>query len=82
MNREKLKRQLSYDVPISQEGVMSLVDQVEEDLKKHRVEEKKIYRIMLMIEETEMLVVERNQGRGGIFPCLFGNDDRRKLWYK
>lgn len=78
LNKEKLKKQLSYDVPISQEGVMSLVNQVETDLTKRGIEQKKIYRIMLMIEETEMLVVERNRERGGIIQCdLFMEDPIR-----
>lgn len=69
LNLDKLNRQLSYDVPITEEGVMLLVNQVESDLKERKIESKKIYRIMLMIEETEMLVVERNAGRGGIIQC-------------
>lgn len=69
LNEKKLEKQLSYDVPISKEGVMSLVDQVEQDLKSRGVESKKVYRIMLMIEETEMLVVERNGDKGGIIQC-------------
>lgn len=79
LNLDKLNHQLSYDVPISQEGVMSLVDHVEADLKRRGVDPKKIYRIMLMIEETEMLVVERNQGRDGIIQCDIFLEDPIRL---
>ncbi len=69
LNSGKLKKQLSYDVPISKEGVMTLVYQVEADLKERNVDSQKIYRILLMIEENEMLVVERNDDSGGIIQC-------------
>lgn len=69
LKEEKLDSQLSYDVPISTESVMGLVYQVEQDLKSRGIEEKKIYQLMLRIEETEMLVVEKNRGHSGIIQC-------------
>lgn len=79
LDRELLDRQLSYDVPISSEGVMSLVNRIEQDLTERGIERGKILRIMLMVEETEMLVVEKNQGKGGIIQCDLFFEDKIRL---
>lgn len=79
LDQDKIDKQLSYDVPITQDGVMSLVDQVEQDLKQRQVDVQKVHRIMLTIEETEMLVVERNIGRGGIIQCDIFFEDQIRL---
>ena len=79
LDKEQLEKQLSYDVPISSEGVMSLVNQVEHDLMEQGIERQKVLRIMLMIEETEMLVVEKNEGNGGIIQCDLFLDEKIRL---
>lgn len=79
-NKEELEQQLSYDISASAEGLMSLVDQVEKDLTERGIERKKILRIMLMIEETEMLAIEKNGEKGGIIQCdLFFEDKIRMV---
>lgn len=68
LDRTHLAQELSYDVPQDKESIMTLVNQVEQDLTKRGVERKKILRIMLMIEESQMLSLERHK-EGGIIEC-------------
>lgn len=69
LDKKILETQLSYDAAENQEGVMQIVDQVERDLKERNVPEKRVYRTMLLIEETEMLAVEKSNQKKGMIEC-------------
>lgn len=76
LDEKILETQLSYDAAKNQEGVMQIVDQVERDLKERNIPEKRVYRTMLLIEETEMLAVEKSNQKKGMIECtIFIKED-------
>ncbi|WP_310600536.1 MATE family efflux transporter [Desulfobulbus sp.] len=64
-----LARELSYDRPKTKEGIMDLVHAVERDLEANRVDRKKIFKIMLMIEETGMYGLEQGEEKNAVIEC-------------
>lgn len=66
---ESGRRELSYDVPKTKEGIMKLVYRLEDDLRAEGLPEKMIFRIMLMVEETEMFAIEKREEEGRLIEC-------------
>lgn len=64
-----LNRELSYDVPKTKTGIMDLVYSVERDLLQRGIDKKKVLKIMLMIEETEMFAIEHGEERDKTIEC-------------
>ncbi|MDL2236568.1 hypothetical protein LJC56_01900 [Christensenellaceae bacterium OttesenSCG-928-K19] len=69
LNPHALASELSYDVEKSQDGVMTLVDMVEHDLTEHGLGRAAINKIMLMIEETQMLALESGKLKNEVIEC-------------
>lgn len=72
----RIKAQLSYDVPQTKEGIMSLVYTIENDLTKLNIEREKIIRMLLMIEESQMLSLERSNVKDGVIECCILFEER------
>ena len=52
-----------YDVLLTQENVMSTTDKAEKFMTARSVDSEVLHKIMLLIEETGMLIIERNPGK-------------------
>lgn len=76
LNVGVMERELSYDVPKTRSGIMDLVYKVEHDLHARGVDDRRIFKIMLMIEETEMFAIEKTEEPGSVIECtLFLEDE-------
>lgn len=59
----------SSNLVLTPENIMSLVHQEEDLLKRHGVCQRTIYRVSLLIEETFMLITEKNPGKHILAEC-------------
>lgn len=59
LNKAKLKRQVSFDVLATEENSRVLMDKVEVELEKKGFEQRQILKILLMLEETFMLNLDK-----------------------
>lgn len=69
LNTETLDRELDYDVPKTRSGIGQLITAVHDDLIGRGIDEKKVRRIVLMIEETELLAIEAGEEPRSIIEC-------------
>ncbi len=63
LDKDALENQCAWDAVSTKEDVMRMVDEVEAELEKREVEQARIYKIMLMIEEVSMLAIEKNNSK-------------------
>jgi Na+-driven multidrug efflux pump/anti-sigma regulatory factor (Ser/Thr protein kinase) len=63
LDENVLKNQVSFDILAKEENVRVIMDKVENELKRRGFEEKKILKILLILEETIMLNLDREKKR-------------------
>lgn len=69
LEKARMAEELSYDVPRTKDGVMKLLDLVERDLNARGLDAGTLYKIMLMIEETEMLAIATGPKKRAVVEC-------------
>lgn len=69
LDSERLRAELSYDVPKTPESVNELVARVERDLTARNLPRSRIMKIMMMIDSTEMYSMEEGVEEGAIIEC-------------
>jgi len=76
LDRESLSRQFTCDAESTAQGVIKMRDKAEAEMRRRGIDEKRILKIMLMIEEVAMLAVNKKRGKIFYIECtLFFNDE-------
>ena len=71
-----------FDLILTEQNILGLRDKLEEILLKNQIHKKLISRIMLLTEELEMLVLEKNPGKKVTAECTLIIDDEIQLIFR
>ena len=68
-DRENAKKTLFYELEVKEDNIISVRDCLEKELKQENYSLKTINRVMLLVEETLMMISDNNPGRTVLAEC-------------
>ena len=81
-DKESSKRSLFYELTISPENVISVRDNIGKDLEQSGYSKETVGKVMLLIEETLMMIHENNPNKQVLAECSILMDDSLKVIIK
>ncbi len=81
-DKERAKRSLFYELRLSPDEIVKVRDNIEEDLKQNGYSKETVNRVMLLVEETLMMIFENNPKESVLAECSILMGDKLTLVIK
>jgi len=66
LDEKEFNKEISYDLPFSTQGIGQALDLLERDLKARKIDDRALYKTLLLFEETEALALKRTDSADAI----------------